>query len=36
MKNIKLTERQTQLLKIIVEQYINEATPISSKEVITD
>lgn len=36
MKNIKLTERQIKLLKIIVEQYINEATPISSKEVIHD
>lgn len=36
MKNIKLSERQTKLLKIIVEQYINEATPISSKEVIHD
>lgn len=36
MKNIKLTSRQIQLLKIIVEQYINEATPISSKEVIHD
>lgn len=36
MKNIRLTERQIQLLKIIVEQYINEATPISSKEVIHD
>lgn len=34
MNNIKLTDRQIQLLKIIVEQYINEATPISSKEVI--
>ncbi len=36
MKNIKLTKRQIDLLKIIVEQYINEATPISSKEVIHD
>ncbi|MCQ2957058.1 MAG: heat-inducible transcriptional repressor HrcA [Mycoplasmoidaceae bacterium] len=36
MKNIKLTDRQIKLLKIIVEQYINEATPISSKEVIHD
>ncbi len=36
MKNIKLTQRQIKLLKIIVEQYINEATPISSKEVIAD
>lgn len=34
MKNIKLTERQIKLLKIIVEQYINDATPVSSKEVI--
>lgn len=36
MKNIKLTERQTQVLKLIVEQYIKDATPISSKEIITD
>lgn len=36
MKNIKLTKRQNQILKIIVEQYINEAEPISSKEIITD
>ncbi len=36
MKNFKLTERQIKLLKIIVEQYINEATPVSSKEVIHD
>lgn len=36
MKNIKLTERQIQLLKIIVEQYINEAAPVSSKEVMHD
>ncbi|MCQ3907778.1 MAG: heat-inducible transcriptional repressor HrcA [Mycoplasmoidaceae bacterium] len=36
MQNIKLTERQIHVLKIIVEQYINEATPISSKEVIHD
>ena len=30
----KLTPRQTKLLKIIVEQYINYATPVSSKEII--
>lgn len=36
MKNIKLTERQLQLLKIIVETYINEVTPVSSKEIITN
>jgi len=35
MKEIKITERQQQLLKIIVEEYINNATPISSKEIIT-
>ena len=34
MEKFNLTERQKKLLKIIVEQYINEATPISSKEVI--
>lgn len=34
MKNIKLSERQIKLLKIIVEQYISDATPVSSKEVI--
>lgn len=36
MKNFKLSQRQNQLLKIIVEQYINDATPVSSKEVIHD
>lgn len=34
MNEIKITERQKKLLKIIVEEYINNATPISSKEII--
>ena len=34
MKNIVLTNRQIKLLKLIVEQYINNATPISSKEIV--
>lgn len=36
MKNINLTQRQIKLLKIIVEQYISDASPVSSKEVIAD
>jgi len=35
MKEIKITERQKRLLKIIVEEYINNASPISSKDIIT-
>mgnify|MGYP003317029342 CR=1 FL=1 len=35
MTSFKLTKRQQEILKIIVEQYISEATPISSKEIIT-
>ena len=33
MKNIVLTSRQLKLLKLIVEQYINEAIPVSSKRI---
>lgn len=36
MSTFKLTQRQEEILKIIVEQYISEATPISSKEIITN
>ncbi|MCQ2747719.1 MAG: heat-inducible transcriptional repressor HrcA [Mycoplasmoidaceae bacterium] len=36
MKNIKLSPRQKELFKIVVEQYIDDVTPVSSKEVIHD
>lgn len=36
MKNQALTSRQIKLLKLIVEKYIDNATPISSKEIVAN